>query len=293
MDRLTRGIVVYLCITFGGTWGLLAVAWLLGMLGPHTGLVGQLAVVPAGFAPAAAAFVVRRWVTREGFADAGLRLQLRHAWPYYLFGWLLPLPVVGVIVLLAHAFAIPQVQPSVPSAIVASALVGSLVATPVFFGEEFGWRSYLQLRLFGGRQPLAAMLLTGLVWGVWHYPLILAGYEGYENRWLGLAIFPVFTILLAIIFGWLRIVGGSVWVTSLAHSAANGEGGSLTAYLFLGDTHFALVSYAGVLAWVPLGLVCVGLIVTQRRAFASPTGRSEGDVTVAVTAANANVPPIG
>jgi membrane protease YdiL (CAAX protease family) len=184
------------------------------------------------------------------------------------------------------------VQPRVSITILASALVGSIVATPVFFGEEFGWRSYLQLRLFGGRQPLAAMLLTGLVWGVWHYPLILAGYEGYENRWLGLAIFPVFTILLAIIFGWLRMVVGSVWVTSLAHAAANGVGGSLTAYLFVGDGHFLLVSYAGVLAWVPLGIVCVGLILTQRRRLASTIIKSGGDVVAAVPA-NPSIPPLG
>jgi hypothetical protein len=60
----------------------------------------QIAGLPAAFAPAIAAFVVRKWITREGFADAGLRLDLRK-WPYYLVAWLLPLLVVGCIVVLS------------------------------------------------------------------------------------------------------------------------------------------------------------------------------------------------
>jgi hypothetical protein len=50
----------------------------------------QLAALPGGFAPAIAAIVVRKWITREGFADAGLRIDLSK-WPYYIVACLLPL----------------------------------------------------------------------------------------------------------------------------------------------------------------------------------------------------------
>jgi uncharacterized protein len=63
----------------------------------------QYVAIPGAFAPAIAAIVVRKWVTGEGFADAGLRLKLRRGWPYYLFGWLLPLAVVTVIVALSRS----------------------------------------------------------------------------------------------------------------------------------------------------------------------------------------------
>jgi hypothetical protein len=68
----TRGLTAFLLISFGVAWGWEAVAHLL--LG--WSLVNPLVQVPAGFAPATAALVVRRWVTREGFADAGSRLRL-------------------------------------------------------------------------------------------------------------------------------------------------------------------------------------------------------------------------
>ena len=46
---------------------------------------------PAGaLSPAVAAIIVRKWVTREGFSDAGLRLN-RHHWRYYLAALVLPL----------------------------------------------------------------------------------------------------------------------------------------------------------------------------------------------------------
>ena len=66
-SRKAGGLTAFLLISFGVAWGWEAVAHLL--LG--WSLVNPLVQVPAAFAPAAAALVVRRWVTREGFADAG------------------------------------------------------------------------------------------------------------------------------------------------------------------------------------------------------------------------------
>jgi membrane protease YdiL (CAAX protease family) len=169
--------------------------------------------------------------------------------------------VVTVISALAIASGISPQPPIPPLSLILSALGGTLISAPLFIGEEFGWRGYLQLRLLA-RRPLLAAVATGLIWGVFHYPVILVGYEGYENAFLGLAIFPVFTILLSIILGWLRLKTDSVWVTCLAHAGANGLGGSLTAYLFLHSGQFSFLSYAGILAWIPLGAICAMLILT-------------------------------
>jgi membrane protease YdiL (CAAX protease family) len=268
MRGITRGVPIFLFITFGGTWGVWGIAWLLGVFNPAP--VGQIVVALGAFAPAIAAIIVRRFVTREGFADAGLRLQLRNGWPYYLFAWLIPLPVVAAIGALSGALGIVGADvlfhrtTTAPAALPLAALGGALISAPLFWGEEFGWRSYLQLRL--SSRPLNAAILTGLIWGVFHYPVILVGFEGYENVLLGLAVFPVSTVLLSIIFAWLRLKSGSVWVTCVAHAATNGVGGGLTAYLFLGGGHFLLTSYLGVLGWVPLGILCAWIVLTGRLA---------------------------
>ena len=257
-----RAVLVFLLIAFGGAWGTWAIAWRLGVL--NTGPVGQVVVALGAFSPALAAFVVRKWITREGFADAGLRLPPRGKWPYLLLAWLVPLPVLGMIVVLAGMIGIHPVKPGLPYSLVLGTLVAALLTTPLFFGEEFGWRGYLQARVLHG-QPLLAALFTGLVWGVFHYPVILAGFEGYEDVWLGLLLFPVFTVLLSVFFGWLRLTTWSIWPVCLAHAAANFIGGSLSAYLFLGSGHFLLTSYAGVLGWIPLGIISLGAALLQRR----------------------------
>ena len=201
----------------------------------------------------------------------GLRpaTRFRHAWPYYLVAWLLPLPVVGVIVALALLSGLSQAPLTLSPALVIGAIIGTLVSAPLFIGEELGWRGYLQLRLFGGRL-LPAALLTGLIWGIFHWPLILIGYEGYENVLLGLAVFPVFTMLYSLLLGWLRARSGSLWVACLGHAAANGSGGALTAALFLHSGHFILLSYAGVFAWVPLGVLCVLLLLSGQFRLSAP-----------------------
>ena len=278
MNDKTKGIFAYLGIAFGMAWILWEIPLRVG-LSPRSPFF-QLAALPGGFAPAVATVIVRKWITREGFEDAGLRLNL-HQWRYYLVAWLLPLPVTAIIVAMAVALGIGQPDfslmralsalapegTSLPSALPANllpliaiqSLVTALVATPILWGEEFGWRGYLQLRLLGHR-PLLAALATGLIWGVWHYPINLRGYNFPGHPILGLILFPVSTTLLSIIFGWLRLKTGSVWTASLAHAATNAIGGSLTTLLFAGGPDSIFVTYLGLLGWLPLGILCAWIV---------------------------------
>lgn len=243
----------------------------------------QLLVLPGAFSPAIAAIVVRRWVTREGFADAGLRLNLAGNLRYYLFGLLWPFGAVVIIVILATILDLSrpdfsllralgeiapgEEMPTFPTVLWPMLLVqfpiSAVILTPILWGEEFGWRGYLQLRLFG-ESPLLAAVATGLIWGVWHYPLILTGYQYPDDRFLGLLIFPVSTVLISILFGWLRLRTRSVWAPSLAHAATNVIGGSLTLLLFLGGSNWIFVSYLGILSWLPLGVLCFWVLATGR-----------------------------
>jgi membrane protease YdiL (CAAX protease family) len=139
----------------------------------------------------------------------------------------------------------------------------SLFSTFILWGEEFGWRGYLQIRLFSSR-PLLAAVIAGIIWGIWHYPINIRGYNFPEHPILGLLVFPVSTVMLSIIFGWLRLRTASIWAPSLAHAATNSVGGSLTILLFAGGPDLLFVSYLGLLAWIPLGALCLWIIFTGR-----------------------------
>ena len=271
-----KGIVAYLLIAFGMAWVIWEIVIRLGITVKSP--LFQFAALPAAFAAATAAFVVRKWITREGFADAGLRLNLRK-WPYYMVAWLLPLLVVGCIVILAPLLGLrpgfslergfqslmsaggPAHVPSHPWILIGAMPINAIFATPILFGEEFGWRSYLQLRLFPDR-PVLSAVVTGMIWAVWHYPVMLRGYNFPDNRLLGLVVFPVSTIFLSIIFGWLRLQTGTIWSSSLAHSATNTMGASLIVLLFGGGASLLFVSYVGILGWMPLGALSAWIVFT-------------------------------
>jgi uncharacterized protein len=239
----------------------------------------QLFLVPGACCPALATFVVRKWITREGFDD--LKLRLGSGWFLYLWAWLLPLFVVGGMAALGVAlglgtpdFTLAQAIAAEPVGrdlsmmqglgllIVPQVLLTALVMTPVLFGEEFGWRGFLQRRLFPNAPALSA-LVTGLIWGVWHYPLILRGYNYPDQPLLGAALFTVFTVLVSYIFGWFYRRSGSIWCASLAHAATNTVG-SLSLLWLAGMGPPILISYGGVLALAPLTAVAIVLALIDR-----------------------------
>ena len=271
------GLAVFLAISFGLSWGLweymAATGWR-----PGAQRVSW-AVLAGAFAPALGA-VAARLADGSGFGDAGLALRLGRGWRWYLLGLLLPLPGAAVVLALTQALGLASVHwdlnsglaglgldartgPDFPAAwLWLTAPLNALMAAPILFGEEFGWRGYLQQRLWPSR-PLLAAVVTGVVWAGWHIPLNLRGYNFPNHPMLGQAVFTVSCVLLSITLGWLTRVSGSIWCASLAHSAVNTVGASLV-ILAIGGRQDLYAVYLGVLGWVPLGLFAGWLVLSGR-----------------------------
>lgn len=199
MGLTTTGVLTFLLITFGLAWGAILVAHLV----LDMSLVDPLVQLPMAFSPAIAAVIVRKWVTREGFHDAGLRPRLRTAGFYYLLAWIGPVLVLAVTIGLAVALGLyrPDFSPlrqvipgmELPEPVgLLLVLAVPVLLLPAFWGEEFGWRSYLQLRVSGS--PLQAAVITGIIWSVWHYPLVFTDYTEYSNPLLGIVTWTLLII---------------------------------------------------------------------------------------------------
>ena len=123
-----------------------------------------------------------------------------------------------------------------------SVLLAPFLAIVIAFGEEFGWRGYLQSELLKlGR--VRGVLLVGVIWGIWHWPLILMGfsYPGYPL--LGLLLTVLFLMGLAVFLGYAVLKTGSVLLAAYLH-ALNDQ---TTAFLvFLGFTPFNPVFSFGI-----------------------------------------------
>jgi len=140
-------------------------------------------------------------------------------------------------------------------------------------GEELGWRGWLLPKLLRlGTVP--AILVSGVIWGLWHAPLILLGYN-YPTApgWLGLLCMIGMCIVVGGVFGWLRIRGGSVWPAAVAHAAFNAAAGFYLVFAAEGAT--VDTTSATILGWsgwiVPLLLVIV-LVATG--GFRTPPART-------------------
>ena len=88
------------------------------------------------------------------------------------------------------------------------------------FGEELGWRGFLQKELaFLGFWR--SSLLIGVVWGLWHAPLILQGHNYPQHRIAGVFMMTILCVLLAPIFGYVRIKAHSVIAAAIIHGTFN------------------------------------------------------------------------
>src|SRR5215208_6776678 len=248
MAKLLRRhpLVTFFLLVFIITW----VVWVPRASGAPLGVVGQAWTwAPAIAALLAAALTGGRGALRE----LGSRLV---RWQWYLVVILGPaafsLAVAGVYTLLGGSWA------EAPPAL----LEGPLLLLPLFLliltltdglGEELAWRGFALPRLLPRYTALVARLVLGVLWALWHLPLLWT--EGGPMYQL-----PVWLLLLdltakAVLFTWVFLhTRGSVLIAMLFHGATN---------LFLvspevastGDFQVAVLAMVG--KWVLVGIVLV------------------------------------
>lgn len=252
----TRRVLIYIAFAYGIAWLVALVIYLSGGIENSREIVPGLSVVlvltAVGYMGAPAlANVLTRIVTKEGWKDARLKPHLKRAWPYWLAAWFLPgiLTALGAVIyflffpdhldlnagplreLMRQSGVTELPMPAMTLILLQgfqALLISPLVNGLFTFGEEFGWRAYLLPKLtpLGVRK---ALLLSGPIWGAWHWPLTAMGHNyglGYPGApWLGMLTMVWFTTVLGIVIGWLTLRGNSVWPAVIAHAAINGIGG--------------------------------------------------------------------
>lgn len=135
----------------------------------------------------------------------------------------------------------------------------SVLTGLVTVGEELGWRGYLQKKLLERNTVGKSLVFLGVVWGLWHLPIILDGYNYPEYPVLGgLFLFPLTMVAASFFLGWLTIKGRSFWPAVLAHGGVN----SIMAVLLTMDfgTNKLLANFIILGVWAFIGLVSFGLL---------------------------------
>lgn len=144
----------------------------------------------------------------------------------------------------------------------ASGLAAGLSVNGLFaFGEEYGWRGWLmnELRSLG---EVKANVLTGAMWGFWHAPVILLGFNYGPYRLVGPLMMMVFCIPLSFVLWRARDFTGSLLAPAIIHGGMNASAGF---FLFLVGSGNHLVRVpVGLLGAVSFGLVATGLWAATR-----------------------------
>lgn len=102
------------------------------------------------------------------------------------------------------------------SGIFAGATINALFA----FGEEIGWRGFL-VKEFEGKNFMTLSLVSGVIWGFWHFPLILNGHNYPQHPVIGVFMMVLMCVALTPMFLYFRQKSGSVIVPAIMHGTFN------------------------------------------------------------------------
>lgn len=272
--RENKKLVMYLIFAF-------AIAWVLQIFASvvyHHGNTGayQLLLMVTMFAPFAAVILSGNKLKGMGWKPA-LKGKVR-----YLFAaWFLP-ALLGLLGAILYFLLVPAAFDTEFSYIVSMAgeeniaeLYAQGLSLPVYaaisfissltyapwvnmfaaIGEEAGWRGCLYPALKSRLGITKGRLLGGVIWGVWHWPImILTGYEYGTDYWgapiTGMLLFCIFAVAAGILLDWLYETTECIWIPALAHGAINAFGG--VPAMFLKE------AYANQLLLGPLMIGCIG-----------------------------------
>ncbi len=238
-----RRIIIFLVFTFAITY-----AWTIFLIWPRMlgrdvaalsheeTAVNTMLTAAMMFFPALGVLFTRL-VTREGFKNSMLRLNLRGNVKYYLIASFGPMALtfIGAMayyICFPSDFSLAEFRGADTTKIGMMLVAMVLMVLSPFLnfipalGEEWGWRGYLLPKVVQRVNFLPAALLTGFIWGLWHAPIIVAGhnygvgYSGYP--WLGIVAMCVFCIFAGILLSYLTLSTKSCLPAALAHGAMNG-----------------------------------------------------------------------
>jgi hypothetical protein len=237
---------------------------------------GQLAVAAVMWAPAVAALIITRMVSHEKLSSLWLRFG--RSWkPYLATALLIPLAyIITYLVTWALGLGQPDWQlktffsmvaetgvdmttaPS-PGILLAGLFFSSLLVAPIVnsifgLGEELGWRGYLLPRLM----PLGkwkAYGLLGIIWGLWHAPLVLMGFNYPGTPVLGVLMMVLLTTAIGFFINEMTLRYRSAVLAGWIHGVFNSQSYGIWRALLFANTNPILGGITGLVGIVVISLL--------------------------------------
>lgn len=193
--------------------------------------------------------VVLQMNNKEKLTSTGLlRFKIRWSW---LVAWMLPIVIVLLTIFvntllpgcefntdlsaMVPADSVPEEQKEMvsmlmtPAFLIVTTIISGLFAGATInalfaFGEEYGWRNYLIAALRDIKFACASIFI-GIVWGLWHFPLILLGHNYPQHSVAGVFMMVIFCVLASFVEVYFVLKAKSVFPAAIFHGTINAVAG--------------------------------------------------------------------
>lgn len=286
-----KRLFIYLAFSFGLTWIIFFAFILTGHKwdGSNPRLESFTAI---GMLMPLLAHVLTRWITKEGFAMTGkdsmmLGISLKNKkWVYYVFAMLIPWAYFEIWHALALLISPQMFEPEYYKVIgieknlvwlmpLNGIVTGSVISFAAL-GEEGGWRGYMMPKLMKLLGTKKAVLVGGIIWGLWHAPLTCVGhnfgteYPGFP--YLGILVMCIDCTLMGIMLTYITVKSGSIWPATIMHAVNNTNPSILTFFMNTenGTGILANPFFGYFLCFIPMtviAVICLVLLCKDRELF--------------------------
>lgn len=272
-ELVIKKIIWFLIICFILTYGLGLIIFLKG----EGGLKRSPLQAVIMFIPMVSAFCVQKLIAKESLFKGG-KLGFRIGKPLYLLIAPLVCLLIFVVIyaitfllnpgllvnkdLLAKNIGEANIplgsMPTTHAILLIFALnliIAPILNLPILLGEEVGWRGFLYPNLIAVfRKP--GLFIGGIIWGLWHLPMILMGLNYPTNPILGILFMIIFCISWGIVLQFLYQKSGSIYAAGLAHGIMNWMATTVMLFLVIENKmNMFLEGPTGVIGLIIAGIV--------------------------------------
>ena len=292
-----KRILIYIGFTFAITW-IYCLSVIYPMVNGDSFLgvpaaATQLLVAAGMFFPAIGVLLTRL-VTKEGFKDSWIRPNFKKNIRFYLLAWFGPgvLTILGSVIYfllvpgsfdpdcgymkfaLEAAGSATDVLPMSLRTLLIIQLIQAFLLSPVMnfitcFGEEWGWRGYLLPKMSKHFSMVPSLLITGMIWGLWHAPLTIIGHNygiGYAGfPFTGIAMMCVFCVVIGVFLSYVSLKTNSCIPAVLGHGAINGIGAVGMYFTTDGGNPFVGPAPTGIIGILPFVIAAIWMMIHLER----------------------------
>jgi len=222
------------------TGWIMAISWIFGftaftILGKENEIAFGISTLIFSMLPAVITLVINKKEAGNWQNLQFIRPKLKSA----IWAAVMPLLYFSLIVFIQYNFnargSINWTKLGSVNQLILSLVFGYPVMLFLLLGEEIAWRGYLQEKLKKTYGGLKGLVILGLIWGLWHLPLSLQGYNLPDNPILETIITtPLMCVALSVMIGYFGLTKKSIFIGLLLHTSNNHFGGTL---LYLTETY--------------------------------------------------------